>query len=74
MTSTQITYVYPNSMKKLTEGIRIQAIKIANAMLEDCKDMDDKILIETAISRAKYWAAHYETSSKRKVIGLRMAV
>lgn len=49
---------YPNSMKNLSDGIRNKAIEIANALLEEKNNMDEGILIATAISRAKDWAAN----------------
>lgn len=55
MPSTETTYPYPKSMKRLPWEIRMQAIEIANAMLEDFKDMDEKQLIKIAIRRAKCW-------------------
>lgn len=48
---------FPASMKNLPEEVRVKAIEIANALLEE-KDMDDGIAIATAISRAKDWAAN----------------
>jgi len=47
---------YPDSMKNLPEQVRNKAIEIANALLDE-KNMDEGILIATAISRAKDWAA-----------------
>ncbi|HEX2976568.1 MAG TPA: DUF2188 domain-containing protein [Bacteroidales bacterium] len=44
-------------MKNLPEEVRVKAIEIANALLEE-KDMDEGIAIATAISRAKDWAAN----------------
>lgn len=46
---------YPPSMKNLPEEVRNKAIEIANALLQE-KDMDEGIIIATAISRAKDWA------------------
>jgi uncharacterized protein YdaT len=48
---------FPASMKNLPEEVRVKAIEIANALLEE-KDMDEGIAIATAISRAKDWAAN----------------
>lgn len=44
-------------MKNLPAEVRNKAIEIANALLEE-KDMDEGIVIATAISRAKDWAAN----------------
>jgi uncharacterized protein YdaT len=49
---------YPNSMKNLPGKVRNKAIEIANALLEEGKIGDEGILIATAISRAKDWAAN----------------
>src|SRR5688572_14731529 len=49
---------YPNSMKHLPDGIRNKAIEIANALLEEKNNMDEGVLIATAINRAKDWAAN----------------
>lgn len=48
---------FPASMKNLPEEVRLKAIEIANALLEE-KEMDEGIAIATAISRAKDWAAN----------------
>jgi uncharacterized protein YdaT len=48
---------YPVSMKNLPAAVRDKAIEIANALLEE-KRMDEGIVIATAISRAKDWAAN----------------
>lgn len=48
---------YPNSMKNLPAQVRNKAIDIANALLEE-KNMGEGIVIATAISRAKDWAAN----------------
>src|SRR5947207_2889887 len=44
---------YPDSMKKLPSGIRNKAIEIANAMLNENKNMKEGIIIATAIKHAK---------------------
>lgn len=49
---------YPNSMKNLPVEVRNKAIEIANALFESGK-MEERILIATAISRAKDWAAEH---------------
>jgi uncharacterized protein YdaT len=49
---------YPNSMKNLPEEVRNKAIEIGNALLSENK-MDEGIIIATAISRAKDWAAEH---------------
>jgi uncharacterized protein YdaT len=46
---------YPDAMKNLTPEIRLKAIEIANALLEE-KNLDEGIAIATGISRAKDWA------------------
>lgn len=48
---------FPNSMKNLPGEVRNKAIEIANALLEG-KNMEEGIVIATAISRAKDWAAN----------------
>lgn len=48
---------YPDSMKNLPAPVRNKAIAIANALLEEGA-MEEGILIATAISRAKDWAAN----------------
>lgn len=48
---------YPVSMKNLPMSVRVKAIEIANALLEE-KRMKEGIAIATAISRAKDWAAN----------------
>ena len=49
---------YPNSMKNLPTSVRNKAVEIANALLKE-RHMDEGILIATAISRAKDWAAEH---------------
>ncbi|PZX93249.1 hypothetical protein DOS84_10285 [Flavobacterium aquariorum] len=49
---------YPNSMKNLPAAVRNKAIEIANALLEE-RNMDEGILIATAISKAKKWAVKH---------------
>lgn len=48
---------YPDAMKNLPKEVREKAVDIANALLEN-RDMDEGIVIATAISRAKDWAAN----------------
>jgi uncharacterized protein YdaT len=48
---------YPNSMKNLPSKVRRKAIDIANALLEKAT-MEEGMVIATAISRAKDWAAN----------------
>jgi len=48
---------YPVSMKNLPAEVRNKAIEIANALLEE-RSMSEGIVIATAISRAKDWAAN----------------
>ncbi|HEV8285417.1 MAG TPA: DUF2188 domain-containing protein [Chitinophagaceae bacterium] len=48
---------YPVSMKNLPKEVRDKAIEIANALLEE-ENMNEGIVIATAISRAKDWAAN----------------
>ena len=48
---------YPNSMKNLPAQVRKKAIDIGNALLEE-GSMNEGIVIATAISRAKDWAAN----------------
>jgi uncharacterized protein YdaT len=48
---------YPDSMKNLPPDVRNKAVEIANALLEE-RNMNEGIVIATAISRAKDWAAN----------------
>ncbi len=48
-------YYYPAAMKNLPEQVRNKAIEIANALLEK-GDMEEGIIIATAIKHAKDWA------------------
>jgi uncharacterized protein YdaT len=61
---------YPDSMKNLPEKVRNKAIEIANALLEE-RDMEEGIVIATAISRAKDWAVEHgmkaEEPSKSRI-------
>jgi uncharacterized protein YdaT len=50
-------------MKNLQEAVRNKAIEIANALLEE-RNMEEGILIATAISRAKDWAVEHNKSIK----------
>ena len=49
---------YPVSMKNLPGEVRHKAIEIANALLREGKIADEGIVIATAISHAKTWAAN----------------
>lgn len=49
-------YNYPASMRNLPEEVRHKAIEIANALFEK-RNMDEGIVIATAIKHAKEWAA-----------------
>ena len=49
---------YPDSMKNLPAAVRDKAIGIANALLKQ-RDIDEGIVIATAISRAKDWAVNH---------------
>lgn len=48
-------------MKNLPELVRLKAIEIANALLEENK-MEEGLIIATAINRAKKWAKKYYPS------------
>jgi uncharacterized protein YdaT len=48
---------YPASMKNLPSSVKNKAVEIANALLDDSK-MGEGRVIATAISRAKDWAAN----------------
>lgn len=48
---------YPPSMKNLPSAVRGKAVEIANALLDESK-MNEGRVIATAISRAKDWAAN----------------
>ena len=56
---------YPVSMKNLPDRVRVKAIEIANALLEETS-MDEGIAIATAISRAKDWAENRNLPSESK--------
>jgi uncharacterized protein YdaT len=45
---------YPPSMKRLPPAVRLKAIEIANALLDE--GMDDGRAIRIAIAKAKAWA------------------
>jgi hypothetical protein len=45
---------YPRSMRKLPSEVRLKAIKIANALLEE--GYDEGKAIRIAIAKAKEWA------------------
>ncbi|WP_332826065.1 hypothetical protein [Ramlibacter sp.] len=47
---------YPVSMRNLPELVRLKAIDIANALLDE--GMDEGRAIRIAIARARQWAAH----------------
>jgi uncharacterized protein YdaT len=58
---------YPVSMKHLPAEVRGKAIEIGNALLEN-RNMEEGIVIATAISRAKDWAAeHGKTPDNPKI-------
>jgi len=46
---------YPPAMEVLSEPVRLKAIEIANALLEE--GMDEGRAIRIAIAKAKNWAA-----------------
>jgi len=54
---------YPVAMKDLPEAIRNKAIEIANALLRE-GDLEEGILIATAISRARDWAVKQGAEKK----------
>jgi len=56
---------YPDSMKNLPKPVRDKAIDIANALLDDT-GMPEGIIIATAISRAKDWAANRGLKTESK--------
>jgi uncharacterized protein YdaT len=47
---------YPVSMRNLPEPVRVKAIEIANALLDE--GMDEGRAIRIAIAKARQWAAH----------------
>jgi uncharacterized protein YdaT len=55
---------YPNAMKNLPGEVRNKAIEIANALLSE-KTMEEGIVIATAISSAKEWAANRISDVKK---------
>jgi uncharacterized protein YdaT len=54
---------YPNSMKNLPVAVRKKAIEIGNALLEE-NELQEGVVIATAISRAKDWAANRGLKTK----------
>ena len=60
---------YPVSLKNLPAAVRNKAIEIANALLGEGKMKDEGIVIATATSRAKDWAANCGLKTKSKVAG-----
>jgi uncharacterized protein YdaT len=56
---------YPPAMKNLPRPVRNKAIEIANALLMG-KNIEEGIIIATAISRAKDWAKNRDISTKPK--------
>jgi uncharacterized protein YdaT len=46
---------YPASMRHLPEIVRLKAIEIANALLDE--GMDEGLAIRIAIAKAREWAA-----------------
>jgi uncharacterized protein YdaT len=50
---------YPRSLKNFTPEVRDKAVEIANALLAE-GNMNEGIIIATATSRAKDWAANRE--------------
>jgi uncharacterized protein YdaT len=48
---------YPAAMRHLPPAVRLKAIQIANALLEE--DGDDGRAIRIGIARAKEWALHH---------------
>jgi uncharacterized protein YdaT len=48
---------YPSSMRHLSESVRLKAIEIANALLEE--GMDEGTAIRIAIAKAKEWAQRH---------------
>ena len=47
-------YYYPNAMENLPPLVRLKAIEIANALLEE--GHDEGMAIRIAIAKAKEWA------------------
>lgn len=47
---------YPVSMRNLPQPVRVKAIEIANALLDE--GMDEGRAIRIAIAKARQWAAH----------------
>ncbi|MCU0923153.1 MAG: hypothetical protein MUF16_23005 [Burkholderiaceae bacterium] len=50
-------WYYPASMRRLSETVRLKAIEIANALLDE--GMDEGKAIRIAIARAKEWALRH---------------
>ena len=55
---------YPASMRRLPEPVRLKAIEIANALLEE--GCDEGMAIRVAIAKAKEWAQRHPTSPLEK--------
>ena len=47
---------YPSSMKNLSLTVRNKAIEIANGLLLEERNMNEEVVISTAIIMAKDWA------------------
>ena len=54
---------YPRSMRNLPPEVRLKAIEIANALLEE--GHDDGTAIRIAIAKAKEWAEHGDPRESR---------
>ena len=48
---------FPPSMRRLPLVVRLKAIEIANALLDE--GMDEGMAIRIAIAKAKAWAVHH---------------
>ncbi len=59
---------YPRSMRNLPLEVRLKAIEIANALLEE--GYDDGKAIRIAIAKAKEWAASRERSQSAEIVAL----
>ena len=59
---------YPRSMRNLPLEVRLKAIEIANALLEE--GYDEGKAIRIAIAKAKEWAASRERSQSAEIVAL----
>jgi len=60
---------YPPAMRRLPPWVRLKAIEIANALLDEGHDEGQSIRI--GIAKAKEWAVHHATEREDRRLGRR---